>query len=203
VPLARAYELGLKVLTAALLPLGVGCAVLAEPLIDLLYGDDYGAAVVPLRLLGVVLVLYGINQLTAVLVISRYRPGAFRGVLIAVLVQNIACNLVLIPLLEADGAALSAALSAVLLGILSLRVGADVTGGVNLARAFAGPTVAGAAMAAVLVPLSLPLAPAIVLGGAVYLAVLAIWERSANREDLGLVLATLRRHPRTSALAGS
>jgi O-antigen/teichoic acid export membrane protein len=177
--------------------------VLAEPLIDLLYGDDYSAAVVPLRLLGVVLALYGINQLTAVLVISRYRPGAFRGVLIAVLVQNVVCNLVLIPLLEADGAALSAALSALLLGILSVRVGAEVTGGVNVARAFAGPALAGAVMAGVLVPLSLPLGPAIVLGGAVYLAVLALWERTANREDLGLVLDTLRRHPRTSALAGS
>jgi O-antigen/teichoic acid export membrane protein len=190
-PIARAYELGLKLLTAALLPLGVGCAILAEPLIGLLYGDDYAAAVVPLRLLAVVLALYGINQLTAVLLISRYRPGEFRRVLMAVLGQNVLCNLALIPVLEADGAALSAALSAVLLGVLSVRVGARVTGRVNVTRAFAGPALAGAAMAIVLLLLSPPLGAAIVLGALVYAVVLVPWERAVNRTDFDVVRATL------------
>jgi O-antigen/teichoic acid export membrane protein len=192
-PLARAYELGLKVLTAAMLPLGVGCAVLAEPLIDLLYGREYAEAVLPLRLLAVVLALYGISQLTSVLLISRYRPGEFRRVLTVVLAQNLGCNLVLIPLLEADGAALSAAISAVLLGALSLRSGSRVTGRIDLARAFAGPLLAGAAMAATLLLVSPPLGAAIPLGALVYGAVLVPWERAVNRKDFDVVRATLLR----------
>jgi O-antigen/teichoic acid export membrane protein len=192
-PLARAYELGLKVLTAALLPLSVGCAVLAEPLIDLLYGREFAEAVLPLRLLAIVLALYGISHLTSVLLISRYRPGEFRRVLILVLAQNLGCNLVLIPLLEADGAALSAAISAVLLGALSLRSGSWVTGHIDLARAFAGPLLAGAAMAATLLLLSPPLGAAIALGALVYTVVLVPWERAVNRKDFDMVRATLQR----------
>jgi O-antigen/teichoic acid export membrane protein len=189
--LARAYELGLKVLTAVLLPLGVGCAVLAEPLIDVLYGSDYAEAVLPLRLLSAVLVLYGISQLTSVLLISRYRPGEFHRVLVLVVAQNLGCNLLLIPLLEADGAALSAAISAVLLGALSLRSGSRITGHLDLARAFAGPLLAGAAMAATLLLLSPPLGAAIALGALVYAVVLVPWERAVNRADFDVVRATL------------
>jgi O-antigen/teichoic acid export membrane protein len=199
--LARGYALGLKLITAALLPIGVGCAVLAEPLIDLLYGSDYLDAVVPLRLLAAVLALYGISQLTAVLLISRYRPADFRRVLTFVLLQNLACNLVLIPALEADGAALSAAISALLLAAMSVRVGSRLTGPVDLTRAFAGPFLAAAAMAAVLLALSLPLVPAVLAGAAVYLGVLAAWEQRSNPEDVGTVLATLRRRSAESTPA--
>ena len=191
--LARGYELGIKVLTAALLPLGVGCAVLAEPLIDVLYGSDYAEAVLPLRLLAAVLVLYGISQLTSVLLISRYRPGELHRVLVLVVAQNLGCNLLLIPLLEADGAALSAAISAVLLGALSLRSGSRVTGHLDLVRAFAGPLLAGAAMAAALLLLSPPLGAAIALGALVYAVVLVPWERAVNRADFDVVRATLGR----------
>jgi O-antigen/teichoic acid export membrane protein len=199
IPLARGHALGLKLLTAVLLPLGIGFTVLAEPIVELLYGDDYASAVLPLRLLGVVIGLYGVNQLTSILLISRYRPGEFRTVLVVVLGQNLICNLVLIPLFAADGAAASAAASAVLLALLSVRSGARVVGELPLARAFAGPAVAGAAMAVTLLLADPPLGLAIPLGAFVYGAVLVLFERALHPDDLSLALAALRRDTRATA----
>jgi O-antigen/teichoic acid export membrane protein len=192
-PLARAYELGLKTLTAVLLPIGVGFATLAEPIVDTVYGEGYEGAVVPLRLLGTVVALYGLNQFTSVLLISRYRPGDMRRNLSFVLVQNVVCNVILIPPLGADGAAISGAASAVLLGGLSLHAGWRVTGRLSLARTLLGPALAAAAMAAVLLAVQPSLWAGVPLGTAVYAVALAAWERAANPADLRIVLAALRR----------
>lgn len=192
-PLARGYELGLKTLTAVLLPIGVGFATLAEPIVETVYGDGYEGAVLPLRLLGTIVALYGLNQFTSVLLISRYRPGDMRRNLILVLVQNVVCNVILIPPLGADGAAISGAASALLLGALSLRAGRRVTGRLSLVRAFGGPVLAGTAMAAVLLAVQPSLWVGAPLGAAVYAAALAAWERLANPGDLHVVLAALRR----------
>jgi O-antigen/teichoic acid export membrane protein len=192
-PLARGYELGLKALTAVLLPIGVGFATLAEPIVETVYGDGYEGAVVPLRLLGTVVALYGLNQFTSVLLISRYRPGDMRRNLIVVLVQNVVCNIILIPPLGADGAAISGAASAALLAVLSLHAGRRVTGRLSLVRTLAGPALAAAAMAAVLLAVEPSLWAGIPLGAAVYAVALAAWERTANPTDLRIVLSALRR----------
>jgi O-antigen/teichoic acid export membrane protein len=113
--------------------------------------------------------------------------------LIWVLVQNVACNLVLIPTMGADGAAISGAVSAILLGALSVHAGRRVTGRLSLVRAFGGPALAGAAMAAVLLAVDPPLVLGVVLGAAVYLAGLAAWERWANPDDVEVVLSTIRK----------
>jgi O-antigen/teichoic acid export membrane protein len=191
-PLARGYELGLKALTAVLLPIGVGFATLAEPIVETVYGDGYEGAIVPLRLLGTVVALYGLNQFTSVLLISRYRPGDMRRNLIVVLVQNVVCNIILIPPLGADGAAISGAASAALLAVLSLHAGRRVTGRLSLVRALAGPALAAAAMAVVLLAVQPSLWAGIPLGAAVYAVALAAWERTANPTDLRIVLSALR-----------
>jgi O-antigen/teichoic acid export membrane protein len=191
-PLARGYELGLKALTAVLLPIGVGFATLAEPIVETVYGDGYEGAIVPLRLLGTVVALYGLNQFTSVLLISRYRPGDMRRNLIVVLVQNVVCNVILIPPLGADGAAISGAASAALLAVLSLHAGRRVTGRLSLVRALAGPALAAAAMAVVLLAVQPSLWAGIPLGAAVYAVALAAWERTANPTDLRIVLSALR-----------
>lgn len=190
-PLARAYALGLKTLSAVLFPIGVGFAVLADPIIDLLYGAQFEGAVVPLRLLATVVALYGVNQFTSTLLIARYRPGEMRNNLIVVLVQNLVCNAILIPPLGADGAAISAAASALLLAVLSLLDGRRVTGNFGVARAFAGPLLASAAMAGLLLALDPPLPAAIVVGALVYAAALAGWERAVNPLDLRFILFSL------------
>ena len=206
-PLARGYELGLKTLTAALLPIGVAFATLAEPIVETVYGDGYEGAVVPLRLLSAVVALYGLNQFTSVLLISRYRPEDMRRILLVVLAQNVVFNLILIPPLGADGAAISGAASAVLLAGLSLHAGRRVTGRLGLARVLSGPALAGAAMAAVLSALQPSLWVGVPLGAVIYVAVLTLWERSAYPDDFEVIVQTLRRRggqePTRSATASA
>ena len=59
--IARGFEMAIKTVLTLVLPIGLGLALFAEPLIEALYGADYGGAVTPLRLLGAVAVLWGVN----------------------------------------------------------------------------------------------------------------------------------------------
>jgi len=196
--LVRGYELGLKVITAVLMPMGLVFAVLADDIIDLLYGHQYESSAVPLQLLGALTVLYGINYFTATALTAHDRPGLFSRLFIVVIAVNVVSNLILIPPYGATGAAASAALSGVLLAALGLRQSARAIGTIRVTRAFAGPIAGGAAMTVVLWLARGNLAAAVVLGGATYVAGLAAFERLAFPEDFAFFLTIVRR-PRLGA----
>lgn len=181
---ARGYEFGVKAITLVLMPVGLGFVLLAEPLIELLYGSEYAPAVTPLRLLGVMTVLYGANSLAATVLISRDRPQAFTRIAAGVAVFNIVLNLILIPGWGADAAAFVAALSAALLTALSMFVVGGMFGRLRLVRAFGAPAAGGALMAAAVLVTGLPLVPAAVLGGAAYVVGALGFERLAYPDDL-------------------
>ena len=191
--LAQGYELGLKALSGVLVPIGVAFVILAEPFIDLLYGEAYEAAVGPLRWLGVTTVFYGLNLLASTLLVARDRPLDFARICAVVVVLNIALNLALIPPLGATGAALAAAVSSIALALLGARRIASLTGRLRVLRAFAGPVVAGAAMAAAMLAVSLPWVAEAALGACVYLLVLLLVERRLFPDDLALARSLLVR----------
>ena len=147
-PLSRGYELGLKALVAMLLPIAAFFAVYAEPLIELLYGGGYADAVMPLRLLAGMTVLFGINTFLAILMIARDAPGEFARAAAVVIVQNVVFNFILIPPLGAEGAALNAIVSGALLAGWTLRRARELFGAISLTRVITAPLLAGAAMAA-------------------------------------------------------
>jgi O-antigen/teichoic acid export membrane protein len=189
--LARGYELGLKVMASVLLPIGIGMAALAAPIVTTLYGHHFEPAVVPLRYLGVMCVLYGFNNLAASVMVARDRPNEFSRLLVVVTVLNIGSNLVLIPIYGASGAAFAAVLSSGVLAVLSVQKVSRLTGSVSLKRVFLGPVISGAVMAAVLLFIDLPLIPVAVLGGLCYLAVLVAFERLVHPEDFAFVTSAL------------
>jgi O-antigen/teichoic acid export membrane protein len=191
--LARGYELGLKALSGVLVPIGVAFVVLAEPLIDLLYGAAYEPAVGPLRWLGVTAVFYGMNLLASTVLVGRDRPLDFARLCAVVVVLNIALNLALIPPLGATGAALAAAASSIVLALLGARRIASLTGRLSVPRAFAGPVAAGAAMAAAMLAVSIPWVAEAALGTCVYLLVLLLLERRLFPDDLALARSLLAR----------
>ena len=192
VGLARGCEVGFKVLTAVLMPLGVGFAVLAPQLTDLFYGSAYDDAVTPLRLLGLMTVLYGINFFASTILVARGRPGGFTRAALAIIAQNIVFNLILIPMYGASGAAFNAVLSGVLLAALAVRQVGLITRPIGPVRAFAGPLLAGAAMAGAVLAAGLPLIPSAVLGAVVYLATLAALERLLHPDDVQLAVSIAR-----------
>lgn len=191
--LGQGYELALKALSAVLVPIGVAFVILAEPLIDLLYGEAYEAAVGPLRWLGVTTVFYGLNMLASTLLVARDRPLDFARICAIVVVLNIALNLALIPPLGATGAALAAAISSIALAVLGSRRIAALTGRLSVLRAFAGPVLGGAALAGAMLALSLPWALEAALGAAAYLVVLLLLERRLFPDDFALARGLLAR----------
>jgi O-antigen/teichoic acid export membrane protein len=191
--LAQACRLGLKAISMLLVPIGTGLIVLAPQVIDLFYGSQYEEAIVPLRLLGAMSVLYGVNYFAGMTLIALDQPERFRRVALPVVIQNVILNVILIPPLGATGAAISALASGIVLAVLTtLQVRAAV-GSFQVLGAFSGPVLAGGVMAVALLLVDLPLVPAALLGAVLYLAMLAAVERAAFREDVELMVRIARR----------
>jgi O-antigen/teichoic acid export membrane protein len=196
--LALGYELGLKGLVAVLMPIGVAYVVLAGPIVHLLYGSQYDQAILPLQLLGMMTVFYGINSMAVITLIACHKPGVFTRIVLVVSVVNVTLNLLLIPRFGADGAAFSALLSSTLLGVLSIWRTSAVVGRIRLFRTFAGPVAGGLAMSAVVLLPSESALPAAVAVFPVYLLGLAVFEWFTFRDDLRMgieVLGARRRQP--------
>ncbi len=105
---ARAlYETALSNAMALYVPAAVGLAIVAEPLVTLVFGADYAAAVPVLQLLAAFVVLQAITNLTSdgldYLGRARERAIAKGGTSIA----NFGLNLVLIPAMGVIGAAIA------------------------------------------------------------------------------------------------
>jgi O-antigen/teichoic acid export membrane protein len=190
---SRGYELGVKAITTVLMPIGLGFVLLATPLIHLLYGTAYDDAVTPLRLLGVLTVLYGANSMASTVLISRDRPQDFTRIAVWVTAFNIVLNVILIPSYGANAAAFVAALSAALLAGLSMLVVGRKFGHIRLVRAFGAPVAGALAMTALVLPTGLPLIPAAVVGVIGYAAGALAFERLAFPEDFARLRALLRR----------
>lgn len=189
VALARGYMLGLKLLAAGLIPVGAILACFAGPIVDLLYGDEFAGAALPLALLGWTVALYGLQSFSGMVLIGRDSPGILVRIAGAVLIQNIACNLVAIPLWGADGAAGVALSSSVLMATLTIWFATRRTRAFSPVRAFGGPVLAGAALVAV--ALLLPTLPGAILGVIAYAVVLAAVEFGLHRDDVRMYLRAL------------
>jgi O-antigen/teichoic acid export membrane protein len=186
------FELGLKLAAGLLMPVGVAFAARADDIVRLVYGVAYDGAAVPLALLGVTAVAFGINNLIATALIARDRPDRFVRIAVICAVENVTLNLVLIPEYGADAAAFNAALTGVLLGALSLRE-ARRLGPIRLVRAFGAPVAGGAAMAAVALIGAVPLIPALAVGGAAYAAGFIAFDRAVFPDDLEIIRGLIRR----------
>lgn len=183
---ARGYELALKAVTAVLLPAVVTFAVLADPIVRLLYGDGYQQAVVPLQLLSAMTLLYGINYLTSTFFVGRDRPGAFGRLLVVVVLQNVVFNVALIPAYGAAGAAFNAAFSGILLAVLGFWKATHVLGPLRKKRSFVSPLLAGTAMAGGMLATSATPVVSLIVGAVVYPVVLAAAEMLLFPRDLDL-----------------
>lgn len=193
VPLSTAYGLGLKVLIAMLLPIALVFGIYASPIIHLVYGADYGDAVLPLQLLAAMTVLYGINSMVVLLMISRDRPGDFTRSAVIVIIQNLAFNFILIPRYGANGAAANAILSGLLLAAITHRQVEGIVGSISMRRVWIPPLVASLALAAVAVASSGgPWILCAAFSLAVYAPVFLGVERLLFPDDFGYYAAVFR-----------
>ena len=96
-PVGALYQRGLKLVIAITLPVAVGAIILAGPIISLLYGSQYHAAALALALLAPTIALFPISALSSQLFFAQGSRPTVAIVYAIVVVENVALNLVLIP----------------------------------------------------------------------------------------------------------
>jgi O-antigen/teichoic acid export membrane protein len=183
----------LKLVLAISVPMAVGAAVLAEPLITTLYGDEYRPAATALALLAPAIMLFPVSSLSSALLYSQHRQRVVAYAYGAVVVQNIATNLVLIPRFSYNGAAASTALSEVLIAASLLVISRPQRERLQARRLLAGAVLAGAVAGVAMSVASGNLPAALLLGVATYMAVLLGVERFAFPDDFAALRAFLDR----------
>jgi O-antigen/teichoic acid export membrane protein len=184
--------MGQKALAAVLTPVAVIFVLLADPIVTLVYGADYSEAVPSLQLLGAMTLFFGINGFAAMALIARDRPGLFSRSLIAMIVLNVALNVILIPPMGATGAALAALISGVALAALAQVFVGRAVGRVNPVRSLGTPLLAGAASALAIVATGQQLVVSVAVGSLVYLVALIAAERLLYPEDFARFRSLLR-----------
>ena len=169
----RLYESAMAHVFAAGFPVALGGALLAAPIIALLYGPAYTTGADPFRLLIWCIPLCLLRDVPLMALQAAGREGKILRVTLLAAGINLALNAVLIPRWGLRGAAIATLVTeATRMGLALTFVGREGYGVSWLAR-FWRPLIAAGAMATVLLLLdsrSLPLGVAV--GGLVYLGVL-------------------------------
>ena len=189
--LTRGFALGLKAVNALLLPIGLALTLFAEPVIDLLYGSEFERSVVPLQILGLMTLMYGINAYASVSLVARYRPLAYGRLLVPVIVLNVVLNLILIPAEGASGAAAAALASGDAAGRAGAVAGAGGARAGGPRRRLRGSVLGGAAMTGVVLALAAPWVVELVVGRGRYGVRAGRFEWLARREDVRVFLSAL------------
>jgi O-antigen/teichoic acid export membrane protein len=193
----------LKFSLALLTPCAVVLGVLAEPILELIFGARFDAAVTPLRLLALTVVPLGITMLMWVLITARREPRVLVIYSAVTLAVNVALNLALIPPLDADGAALAMFLTYAIAAPMMLRLAIQSVGRIPVGRTVGAPLAGGAAMAVAALALEPWLIAALPAAAAVYAAVFGAVERKlapADFDFLRSLLARRFRRPRAASL---
>lgn len=191
--IARGFGMAIKTVLTLMLPIGLGLALFADPLIHTLYGSAYDGAVESLRLLGGLAVLWGINTTVVTVLVTRNRPDVYTLPALIGLVPNVALSIILIPSHGANGAAIAAVAGAAVLVALALPRTARLFGRLPVARIFIAPLAAGAAMAACALALSaIPWVVAAIISLAAYALVFLVLEKLVYPGDFAYYAAVAR-----------
>jgi O-antigen/teichoic acid export membrane protein len=174
-------------------PLAVGLAVLAGPVVRLLFGNDFEDTPRALVLLAPAIAVFPVGYLAGYLLIARNQERRLVGLYAALAVENIVSNAVLIPLLSLHGAAIATSVTQVLLAAILLRMARRAAGSVDLAVAFATPVAASAAAGLVMWATRSSLAVAVVAGGLTYVVAFLLVDRRWFPGDTASLAGFVRR----------
>lgn len=112
----------LNIIFAFLVPAGTGLILMADELIQILYGQNFDSAINTLRIASLLTITLGFSNLfgSQILIAFGDEKKIFYATLAGAL-SNIAMNLVLIPCLQQNGATLSSVLSEGLVTLVSFK----------------------------------------------------------------------------------
>jgi O-antigen/teichoic acid export membrane protein len=182
-----AFARSLKLALVALAPLAVALAMLSEPLMRALFGPDFADAADTLRLLAPLVILVGLVTLISSLMVSRKHPRPMIRLTAAMVALNVALNLVLVPRLQENGAAIAIGVTELVFLALGLRLALKTVGAIRAREVLAGPIVAAATMALVIWAVTFPWPLAAATGAVVYLLVLGAVESVVCPTDVAFL----------------
>lgn len=194
-PIASIFQAALKLALGLTLPLVAAAAVLAYPLMELLYGTEFRDGASALILLAPTIVLYPLTYVAAYVLIAQDRQSVLAWVYGGATVVNVALNAVLIPRYSLDGPAFATSLCEALTAALMLAFALRVSGALDWRAITAGPVVASALAAGTMVLLYDTVVAAIAASAIVYLAALVLFERRFHPEDYDRMMRFVRRRP--------
>ena len=182
-PVTLVFERSVKLGTAAALPLGVGAAIFAPSVIGLLYGHQYASAADALRLLAPAIALYPVTYLAGDLLIAQRRQTPLTLTYIAVAIENVLLNLLLIPRWSLNGAAFGTSFSQLLVLVPLIYVCQRDFGRIDWVRVLAGPAIASAVAVGLMALLRETFGVALAAGSIAYICLLLLFERLVFPED--------------------
>ena len=157
-------------------------------MVDTLYGEQYQEGVSALRLLAPAIALYPLCYLGGYLLVSQHRQRVLTVVYGVVALENVLLNLVLIPTLSLDGAALGTSISQLLVAVAFVAASQRAVGRIAWRRVLAGPVAATVLATAVMVVLRENFWAAISAATLVYVAALVAIELALYADDARAVL---------------
>jgi O-antigen/teichoic acid export membrane protein len=177
------YQRALQLVLAITLPLAVGAAILATPIVALLYGAQYKEAAGALVLLAPTITLFPVSALSSQLLYSQDVRRIVPLTYFVVFLENVVVNLILIPRYSLDGAAAGTSISEVLVAGTLLFCSRRIRGRLELRRLLSGTLLACCAAAAAMTLLHAHLALAVPVAIVVYLGLLLAYVRMAFPKD--------------------
>jgi O-antigen/teichoic acid export membrane protein len=192
-PLQAVFERSIKMAIVLLAPVSVVFVAAGEPLCELVFGPDFDSAGLPLAILGPGVVMLSVVVLATSLMVARGNPMRIVRVTAAMVVLNVALNLILIPPYDASGAAAAMLATLVVYLLIVMKLAAETAGGFRWLTAAAGPVAGAAAMLLAFLPLSGTLPLAFLAGIVAYGVVLVVVERIVAPADVDFVVRLVRR----------
>ena len=150
--LQRAARAPIEIVLVVGLPIGAGIALIADPVINRIYGPAYAGAVPVMVLLGLCIPPMYLNIMLSQVLIAARRQFVWTWVMLGATVVNPAINLVLIPLTQSrlHNGAIGAAVSLLLTELVIVGAGLCLAGrgvlGLRALRRFAAGAVASVGM---------------------------------------------------------
>lgn len=112
----------IKCTACVLLPIGLGVGFFAEEILTMIFGEGFSCSVVPLQILIIGTVIFGIFKSIGGSLLSIGRADLSLKITAMGALVNVLSNLLLIPLLGISGAAMATTLSFLLMAFLSLHL---------------------------------------------------------------------------------
>ena len=186
-------ERSLKLAIASTVPIALGAAILAGPVVKLLYGSDFDSSAGVLALLAPTIVLFSFCHVAGVLMLARNRQRWLVWIYGTMALENVAANFATIPFYGMTAAAVNTTVTEVLLFVGMSALARQLVGGLDWLRLLGGTLLAGAVAAGLMLALRSSFGAAAAAGLIGYLVVLAGFERLAYPQDVRAVARFLRR----------